>query len=236
MNILILLILIMPFTAFSTGIELCDETFIEPVLSEENESMLNDLEDGIKKDFKRRPLKSKNFDLALSIETNFTAPIIGEDKYWGRIYLKKDDSENIAYRDELITEKHYKKESKSPSSFQYSTYSIADINSSDGLSLIKAAGAEVNVKSPDGKFTSQKGGRLSIKVKAPNEKAMMLTMDVSRSGGKIYKSLIIDNKKIPFDSFKINASENFMGVTSVLAGIDNVQFYSNGKIVHTINQ
>lgn len=235
MKLLLTLLFIFPLTTFAFE-EDCDYPASVPVLETGNAKMIKELHDGIKSDFKKRPMNLKGYNLALSIETNFEAPIIGKDKYWGRIYLHDSDTKNIKYRDDLIAEEHYNKEKKNPGSFNYSNYSVADINSAKGLSLVKAAGAEVNVKSSDGKFTTKNGGRLVVKVKAPNEKAFNLTMDVNRQGARVNKTLILGNKRVPFDSFKINASKNFLGVTTILSGITNIQFYSGGKVVHTITQ
>lgn len=206
----------------------------EPVIDDANEMMLQQVSKGIKRDFKRRAMNINGFHLALAIETNFHAPLIGKDTYWGRIYLKDGDTQNIGYRDDVIAEKNFARESKNPGSFNYSTYKVSDINSSKGLALIEAAGAEVNVKSIGTPFSTSRGGRLSIKVKAPGEKARTIVVDFARNGSQIRKHLIVNNKRIAFDSFQINASKNFLGITTILSGVDSIKFYSGGKVVHTI--
>lgn len=236
MKILLILTLLFSLQAFGSEEENCEYPIMEPILDNGNMNMIKEVSTALKKDFKRRPMNVKGFNLALSIETNFEVPLIGADIYWGRIYLNQNDPKNIVYRDDLIAEANYKKEKANPGNFNYSNYSVASINSAKGLSLVKAAGADVNVKSTDGKFSTRTGGRLTIKVKAPNENPTNLLMDVVNNNGKITKSLIVGSKKIPFDSFKINAEKNMFGVTSILSGIDTIQFYSAGKVIHTITQ
>ncbi len=232
MKSLILITLFVPFLVFAE-VDDCYYPAAPSILGDENTKMFETMGSGIKRDFKRRPL-GLPLRLALSIETNFEAPIIGKDIYWGRIYLKDGVDDKIHYRDDLLAEDNYKNEQAHPNKASNSAYKVSDINSAAGLSLVKAAGAEVNVKAV-GKFKPSTGGRLSIKVKAPSEKAMNVTIDVVNNKGKITNFLIANNKRIPFDSFKINASKNFLGVTTILSGIQNIQFTSGGKVVHTIN-
>ena len=237
MKILLTATLLFSLNAFSEEVdENCDYPILEPILEVGATKMINQVSTAIKKDFKRRPMNLKGFNLALNIETNFEAPLIGKDPYWGRIYFKDGDDQNIAYRDDLISEDNYKKELNSPTTFTYSTYKVSDINSGAGLYLVKAAGAEVNVKSTNGNFSTKTGGRLTIKVKAPSENSYNLQMDVVKAGNKVSKFLLIGDKRIPFDSFKVNASKNFLGVTTILSGIDTIQFYSGGNVVHSIRQ
>lgn len=231
MKVLILFFILLPLTAFANVID-CNYPVTPPVLDESNLKMIETMGSGIKRDFKRRPA-GPPLRLALSIETNFEAPIVGNDIYWGRIYLKDNNDTHVMYRDDLVAEEHYKNEQAHPNVFSHHSYKVSDINSAAGLSLIKAAGAEVNVKAV-GKFSTKTGGRLSIKVKAPSEKPMNVVIDVVNNKGKVSNFLIVNNKRIPFDSFKINASKNFLGVTTILSGIQNIQFTSGGKTVHTI--
>lgn len=234
MKSLMLITLFIPLFAFANSeVDECYYPAAPAILDEENTKMIETMGSGIKRDFKRRPL-GLPLRLALSIETNFEAPIVGNDIYWGRIYLKDGVNDKIFYRDDLLAENNYKNEQAHPNQISNSAYKVSDINSAAGLSLVKAAGAEVNVKAV-GKFSPSAGGRLSIKVKAPSEKAMNVTIDVVNNKGKITNFLIANNKRIPFDSFKINASKNFLGVTTILSGIQNIQFTSGGKVVHTIS-
>lgn len=232
MKFLILITLFIPLFSFAEVSEDCGYKIAEPILGDEHVEMFETMGNGIKRDFKRRPA-GPPMRLALSIETNFEAPLVGNDIYWGRIYLKDGNDTHVMYRDDLVAEEHYKNEKAHPESFMHYPYKVSDINSAAGLSLIKAAGAEVNVKAV-GKFSTKAGGRLSIKVKAPSEKPMNLVIDVVNNKGKVSNFLIVNNKRIPFDSFKINASKNFLGVTTILSGVQNIQFTSGGKTVHTI--
>lgn len=237
MKFLLTLTLLFSLNIFAEELdENCEYPIIEPILEVGAAKMINQVSTAVKRDFKRRPMNVKDFNLALNIETNFEAPLIGKDPYWGRIYFKDGDDQNITYRDDLIAEENYNDELKKPALFNYSKYKVSDINSSKGLSLIKAAGAEVNVKSTDEKFSIKTGGRLTIRVKAPSENPYNLSVDVVRAGKNVSKFLLIAGKRIPFDNFKINASKNFLGVTTILSGIDTIQFYSGGKVVHSIKQ
>lgn len=231
MKVLFLFLILFPIASFANDDD-CNYPPAPAILDQENMQLVGAMNNIAKREFKRRPVGSMR--LALNIETNFEAPLIGKDIYWGRIYLKDGEANKVFYRDDIMAEDNFKKEEKNPSSVSISSYPVKDINSASGLSLIKAAGAEVNVKAV-GKFSTSTGGRLSIKVKPPGEKFMMLTIDVVNSKGKISNFLIVNNKRIPFDSFKINASKNFLGVTTILSGIKNIQFTSGGKVIHTIN-
>ncbi len=231
MKLLILITFMFPLITFAQSDD-CKFEVAEPILGNDVQKIFETMGAGIKRDFKRRPL-GLPLRLALSIETNFEAPLVGKDIYWGRIYIKDSDPNNVFYRDDLLAEDNYKNEQAHPNLVSNSVYKVSDINSAAGLSLVKAAGAEVNVKAV-GKFSTVTGGRLSIKVKAPGENAMNVIIDVVNNKGKISNFLIANNKRIPFDSFKINASSNFLGITSILNGIDNIQFTSGGKIIHTI--
>jgi hypothetical protein len=235
MKYLLPLFLSMSLNSWSAIDDQCHYPFTgDPIFDETNEMMLQKVNQGVKRDFKRRTLTTKGYHLGLEIETNFQAPLVGKDIYWGRIYFNDGDPNRIAYRDDLIAEKNYAKESKKPSSFNYSPYQVSDINSSKGLTLIEAAGAKVNVKSVGSPFSTTTGGRLAVLVKAPSENARTLVIDIARNKNQISKFLIHNNKRIAFDTFKINASKNFLGVTTILSGVDSIQFYSKGKLVQTI--
>lgn len=233
MKVLFLFLFILPMSVFAQTND-CDYSPVPPVLDESTAKMIEVMGNGIKRDFKRRPIGSA-YKLALNIETNFQAPLIGNDIYWGRIYIRDGDNSKVYYRDDIITEKHYNEEHSNSDKVYLTNYPVSDINSAAGLTLVKAAGAEVNVKAV-GKFSNATGGRLNIKVKAPGENSMMVSIDVVNNKGKISNFLIVNNKRIPFDSFKINASKNFLGITSILNGIDSIQFTSGGKVIHTITQ
>lgn len=233
MKVLFLFLFFLPIIGF-TQVNDCNYSPVPPVLNDENMKLVGAISNVAKREFKRRPI-GLPLRLALNIETNFEAPLVGKDIYWGRIYLKDGNADQVFYRDDLLAEDNYNNEVKFPNKVSNSSYKVKDINSAAGLSLIKAAGAEVNVKAV-GKFSTATGGRLNIKVKAPGENSMMVTIDVVNTKGKISNFLIVNNKRIPFDSFKINASKNFFGITSILNGIDSIQFTSGGKVIHTITQ
>lgn len=232
MKLLILLILLLPLTLSANEDDCYPEVTGESILDKDAEPLIMGISNAMKRDFKRRrvgpPLR-----LALSIETNFQAPLIGKDTYWGRIYLKDNNDTHVMYRDDLVAEDNYRQEQARPDTISHHSYAVKDINSAAGLSLIKAGGAEVNVKAV-GQFRPKTGGRLSIKVKAPTEKPMNLVIDVVNNNGRISNFLIVGNKRVAFDSFKINASKNFLGVTTILAGVKDIQFTSGGKVIHTI--
>lgn len=213
----------------------CNCLDINSVLDENLKSFSN-ISESLKASFKKRKVTTPGYHLALNVETNFEAPLIGKDIYWGRIYFKDGAPDKIMYRDELIADDSYSKERVKPAAFFFSNYKISDINGPTGLSLIKAAGAEVNVKSHGAPFSTRTGGRLAIRVKAPKEKPITMYVDVVRKGNQIQKFLLVNNKSIPFDTFKINASKNLITGTSILNGIDSIQFRANGKLVHTIIQ
>lgn len=234
-NLLIILMFVVPSLSFAFDFDCVPTEVIPDIMNPEHVDMIQEISDQGKRDFKRRPINKPNYMLALNIETNFEAPLIGKDPYWGRIYFKDKDDTNIYYRDDLIAEDHYKDEKKDPNSFWHSTYSKNDINSAKGLSLVKAMGAEVNVKSVGTPFSPKTGGRINIKVKAPKTNAFNLLMDIKRSGKNVTKELIVGSQKIAFDSFKINAARNIFGI-SILNGVDTIQFMKGGKVVHTINQ
>lgn len=233
MKTLSLIFFTLAFTAHAE-VDICETHAVPEILEDSQISSLVKVSDKLKQDFKRRANPKKGYLLALNFETNFEAPIVGSDLYWGRIYLNDGDPTKISYRDELAADEHYKKEVADPSKFYMGKYSISSINSDKGLPLIDAGGASVNVKSVGTDFSTKTGGRLSLKVKAPSTALMNITMDVKRSGNQISKTLVMAGKSVPFDSFKINAKSGLFGV-SILNGVSNVQFFKNGKVVHTLN-
>jgi hypothetical protein len=234
MKYLLILLIALSFSVQATETQ-CHE-FSLPIIERDYKNNIQKIHDVLKREFKRRPINVNGLQLALNIETNFEAPLIGNDIYWGRIFFKDYDESNIAYRDDLIAESKYNREKQNPGTVNYSNYKVAEINSANGLYLVKAAGAEVNVKAVAANFSTKAGGRLSIRVKAPKEPPVLITIDVERTPKGINKFLIVNNKRLPFDSFKINASKNVITGTSILNGIDNIQFFSQGNLTHTITQ
>lgn len=187
--------------------------------------------------FKNRPMNLPGFNLVLSVDTNFSVPLVGKDLYWGRVYFKDSEPNIVAYRDEMIAENFFVSELKdSGRNFNYSSYRIDDINGSDGLSLIEGAGADVNLKSDTGTFNIQTGGRLTLRVKGPGDQPQIYKLDIVRTSKAIQSFLLLNGKRIAFSSFKVNADTNFLGATTIMAGIKNIEFFFGGKIVTTINQ
>jgi hypothetical protein len=203
------------------------------ILDEEVVASFEAVNDKIKEDFKRRPVTLSKYHSLLNIETNFEVPVVGEDTYFGRVYIVDGKPDILKYRDEMIADRQYKNESKDDS-FYFSEYKVSDINSPKGLSLIKQAGAEVTMKSTG--FTTTKGGRIYLKVKGPGDSPQNLVIDVKISPGKIENFLIIGGQRIAFDSLKINADKSFLTGTSILAGIKSLVFSKNGQTTKTITQ
>ena len=224
---LLMLALLIPTLA---NAEICS-TVVPEILDSDVIDSLEAVSDKVKEDFKRRPVEYKTYHSLLNIETNFEVPMVGRDTYFGRVYIVDGKPDVFKYRDELIADRNYQKESKN-NSFYTSEYKVSDINSDKGLSLIKQAGAEVTMKSTG--FTTTEGGRIYFKVKGPGDKPQNLVIDVKISKGKIENFLIIDGKSIAFDSLKINADKSFLTGTSILAGIDSLVFSKDGKPTKTI--
>jgi hypothetical protein len=229
-----ILFLLFSLPSFSNEIPFCDDYLGRPVFENDHHEMLRELSEGIKKEFKRRHSTPRGSILAINIETNFTVPVIGRDEYFGRIYLKPGDPK-IRFRDELLAERNYDEEKRDPDHPFYTPYLVSEINEPDGLSLVKSTGAEVNIKS-NGSFNTNTGGRIFLKVKAPGESSANYVIDVEIKEGKIQNYIIHNGKKIPFDSLKINADKNFLGITTILSGIKNITFSQNGKITLTVSQ
>ena len=188
--------------------------------------------DSLKEKFKRRPITLSKYHPLINIEANFSAPLVGKHKYFGRIYVVDGQPGIVKYRDEIIAQKRYSEEAAQPSSFYLSEYKLSDINSPAGLNLIKAAGAEVTIRSTD--FSTTKGGRLLLKVKGPGDSPQNLVIDVKPTPSGLQNYLVINGKSIPFDSMKINADKTYLTGTSILNGINNLEFSSKGSIKHTI--
>ena len=186
-----------------------------------------------KNTFKRRlsPYTSIH-SLAMSIETNFPVPFVGSQNYFGKIYLLTNNANKIDYRDEQIAHRRYKEELKNPKDFYTQSYQVSSINSKAGLNLINAAGAVVNLKSAN--FSPLKGGRLTLKVKAPKTDEMIITMDVVVSGRSVQNYVVVGTQKYPFTSFTINADKSFISGTSILNGILSVEFNQNGRFSYSI--
>ena len=196
--------------------------------------MISDVNSGIRNEFKKRPVATPGYRLALAFDTNFKVPLVGTDKYFGRIYFTPNAKE-VKFRDELIAERRMKEEQEKVGRFYYTGFDVKDINSPQGLTLVKAAGAEVTLKSI-GNFSTTQGGRLTLRVKIPMQKPSLYVFDIEVKNGVVKKYLINGTERISFDTFKINAETNMFGTPTILSGIDNVQFLTAGKVTHIISQ
>ncbi len=186
-----------------------------------------------KNSFKRRASPYTSIHtLAMNIETNFPVPFVGSQNYFGRIYLISNDANKIDYRDEQVAHRRYKEELKNPKDFYTQGYEVSILNSKAGLNLVNSAGAVVNLKS--GNFSPLKGGRLYLKVKAPQTNEMKITMDVVVNGKSVQNYVVVGTQKYPFTSFSINADKTFLAGTSILNGILSVEFNQNGRFSYSV--
>ena len=206
------------------GVSGVDAEFVDTVMT---------IADNLKEQFKRRPVNKPKYHSLINIEANFSAPFIGKNKYFGRIYAVDGQPGIVKYRDEIIAQKRYGEESADPSVFYFSEYKVSDINSPAGMSIIKQAGAEVTLKSTN--FSTTKGGRIFLKVKGPGDSPQNLVIDIKITPSGIQNYLVTNGQSIPFDSMKINAENSFIAGTSILNGIQNIEFSQNGNIKHTVN-
>lgn len=220
------LILTLLFSTLSIA-EVCDEYYQESTFAEfEDFLSAADFNNADRINFKRRKGPSTLKEI-IRIESNFKVPMAGTDTYFGRIYLGRDSS-TIRYRDELIAESRYKDEQAKKPDFYTSSYKVSDINSSSGLSLLKAAGASVTIKSPSKKFNTKSGGTVHLIVKHPIEGSFTLVLNIAISNGVAKNSVLIDGKSYGFDTLKINAA-----TLGIAAGIRNIEFTNKGKLAHT---
>lgn len=230
-----LILTLVLFISFPLLADDCDEVPKHTLpLSSKTHRMLTQLTSEVRNDYKKRPTTNPGYRLALAFDTNFKVPVVGTDKYFGRIYFT-NNKEEIQYRDELITERRLKEERERPTVFYYTAYKASDINSPKGLTLVKAAGAEVTLKST-GTFSTDRGGRLNLRVKIPMQNPVTYVIDIVVQNGNVQKFIMDGNQRVPFDSFKINAENGMFGGPSILSGIDNIQIIRGGKVTHTINQ
>lgn len=228
MKNLFLLFIVLAYAApsFSSGF---DVIYDGEAISETEEDS-DYVWDPDKREFKKRKSPIKSFKEALRIEANFKVPIRGKDTYFGRIYLTKD-TQHIKYRDELVAEEFYSKEKADDKIFYSTNYKVSDINSNKGLSLVDGAGASVTLRSPRKNFNTRTGGELILNVKHPFDGKFSLNVKVIvNSSGNSSTTVNVDGRSVAFDTLKINAAG--FGIT---AGIKNVEFYNNGRLVETIN-
>lgn len=206
--------------------ETLDEDILES--SYEDERVVSELS---KTDFKER--LNSQYNLLVKINTNFKAPLVGKDIYFGYIYtVPKNDSE-IKYRDELIANRHYKEEINRPVSQYMSSYKVSDFRAKNGLELINAAGAYVRLKSND--FSMTTGGTLKLDFKIPNQKSGSVDIIVRNIKGQL-KTYVKNSSGslVIFDSLTLNARKGLLTFgTSILAGIKSIEFKMGNSNVHT---
>jgi hypothetical protein len=233
MKVIFLLLVLLVNSVHSSSENDCNCLAVPQIAPIKELSALLEVNERIKTEFKQRPIVLAGHQQVLSFETNFKVPVFGKDLYWGRIFLNDRNPSTISYRDELLAEKHFSEEIQNPLSIWTSGYELSEINSPRGLSLIKVPGSEVNIRSVEAPFTTSNGGRLKLKVKAPRTQEMDLLIDVKRSLNSISRTLLINGTEIPFDSFKVNARSGILGV-SILNGVQEIQFFKEGRRVHVI--
>lgn len=176
-----------------------------------------------RRDFIRRhATPAGGWSLALNIETNFKVPFVGSQNYFGRIYFKKGHAQ-IRYRDELLADDHYRDESANPRFYNTSGYSYSRMNNPRGYSV--ATGVRLIGRSLD----SNNGGGLTIQVDPPGSAPMNIPMDVQVVNNRAVLSVLAGNRRVVFNQIKINATRG-----SILRGVENVQFFQNGRLVHTL--
>lgn len=190
-----------------------------------NTSMTQD-----KRSFKKRLYS--DYDMLVKINTNFQAPVVGKDTYFGYIYTVPGNSSIVKYRDEITADDHYKEEINNPSTQYMSSYKVSDFRAANGLELINAGGAYVRLKSSD--FTMTNGGTLKLSFKIPLQKAGTVDIIVKKEGGSL-RTYVKNSasKLVRFDSLNLNAKKSFVTGTSILNGVRNIEFMSGGNVVHT---
>ncbi len=214
------------------ALAICNEATINELNAsyEEMESILAESFDQDKPSFKKRTYSGYN--MLVRINTNFKAPVVGKDQYFGYIYTVPGNNSIVKYRDEITAEDSYKEEVNSPSSQYMSSYKVSDFKSASGLELIKAAGAYVRLKSKD--FSMTNGGTLNLSFKIPLQKSGSVDIIVKKEGGKL-KTFVKNSagKLVKFDTLNLNAKKSVLTGTAILNGVRDIQFVSGGSVVHT---
>ncbi len=161
--------------------------------------------------------------MGLRIETNFKVPFVGNQNYFGKIFFKKGDT-SIRYRDEILARDFYREETANPMTYHTASFGVANMN--------RPGGSEVGtgVKLIGSNFNTNTGGRLTISVKPPGSSRMNVPFDVQVVNGRAVPSLNVGGRRIVFDTLKINSNS-----AGILSGVDNVQLFSNGRVVYTID-
>jgi hypothetical protein len=197
---------------------------------EQLEEVLNMSTTTDKPTFKRRTYSGYN--MLVKINTNFKAPVVGKDTYFGYIYTVPGNTTTVKYRDEITAEDNYKSEINNPSSQYMSSYNVSDFRAANGLELINAAGAYVRLKSKD--FTMANGGTLNLSFKIPLQKAGAVDIIVKKESGQL--RTYVKNSRgslVRFDSLSLNAKRAVITGTSILNGVRNIEFKSGSSAVHT---
>lgn len=208
-----------------------EATLNEASLSyEQLEEVLNASMTQDKSTFKRRTYSGYN--MLVKINTNFKAPVVGNDTYFGYIYTVPGNNTIVKYRDEITADDNYKEEVNNPSSQYMSSYKVSDFRAANGLELINAGGAYVRLKSND--FTMANGGTLKLSFKIPLQKSGSVDIIVKKEGGSL-RTYVKNSagKLVRFDSLNLNAKKSFVTGTSILSGVRNIQFLSGSSTVHT---
>lgn len=197
---------------------------------EQLEEVVNMSMDQDKPSFKKRAYTG--YDMLVKINTNFKAPVVGKDTYFGYIYTVPGNNSIVKYRDEITANDHYKSEINDPSSQYMSSYKVSDFKAANGLELINAGGAYVRLKSKD--FNMSSGGTLSLSFKIPLQKSGSVDIIVKKVNGKLKTHVKnAQGQLVQFDSLNLNAKKTMITGTSILNGVRNIEFISGGKAVHT---
>jgi hypothetical protein len=170
----------------------------------------------------RHAIPAGGWSLGLKIESNFRIPFVGNVPYFGRIYFKKGDP-HIRYRDEMVASDHYRDESENPRFYNTSSMTVSRMNSRDGYEVatgVKIFGQNLNTNT---------GGRMTLSVKPPGGRRMLIPVDVSVVNNRMVNSVTVNGRRMVFDTLKINANGG-----SILRGLSNVQLMAGGRVVHTI--
>ncbi len=161
--------------------------------------------------------------LGLKIESNFKIPFVGAVPYFGKIFFKKGDSV-VRYRDEMVARSHYRDEARNPRFYNTNQLTVARMNRPDGYEV--STGVTIFGQN---NFNTNTGGRLLISVKPPGSRRMNVPMDLTVVNNKAVSSILVNGLRIPFDTMKINMNNG-----SILGGLQNVQLFAGGRVVHTI--
>ncbi len=171
----------------------------------------------------RTMIPAGGWSMGLRIETNFQVPFVGSQNYFGKIFFKKGDA-NIRYRDEMLAREHYRDEVANPNHYNTVGYSVANMNRPQGSDV--ATGVKLYGRN----FNTNTGGRLTISVKPPGGRRLDVPVDVQVVNNRAVTSMSVAGRRIVFDTLKINSNSG-----GILSGLDNVQLFSQGRVVYTLD-